>query len=643
MSAIKVKLADGKSIEVAGGASALDVASKISNELAKKALAVRINGEYKDIRETLKDGDTLAFITEGDPDGLDVLRHSTAHVMAEAVQDLFPATKVTIGPNIEDGFYYDFDRNEGFKPEELAAIEKRMAEIIKEDRPFTREVMTREEAYELFKKLGESYKLELLDAIPPGERITVYRQGKWLDLCRGPHIQRTGQIKSFKLVNVAGAYWRGDERNQMLARIYGTAFYNDKELNDYLKTVEEAKRRDHRKLGRELDLFNVVEEVGSGLILWHPRGGIIRKTIEDFWRDEHLKSGYDIVFTPNIGKADLWQTSGHLDFYREAMYAPMNIEGHEYYIKPMNCPFHIHIYKSRVRSYRDLPVRMAELGGVYRFERSGVLHGLLRVRGFTQDDAHIFCRPDQLEEEVVRVVEFSHAILRAFGFDKFKAYIATRPPKAVGEPERWEEATKALLKAAERIDLELEWDEGGGAFYGPKIDLKLKDSLKREWQCTTVQFDFNLPERFDINYIGDDNKPHRPYMVHRALLGSIERFFGILVEHYGGAFPAWLAPEQARILTITERQIEKASGLQKKMKALRLRVTLDDSNNKLGYKIRSAETMKVPFMFVMGDRDIEKGGVSIRRYGGEDLGFLEEDKAVELVLHESKMPTLDLK
>ncbi|RTZ92114.1 MAG: threonine--tRNA ligase, partial [Deltaproteobacteria bacterium] len=477
---------------------------------------------------------------------LDTLRHSASHVMAQAVKDLYGDVKLAIGPSIEDGFYYDFDAPVRFTEEDLEKIEKRMAEIVKENLPFEREEMTREEAIEFFRKRGEPYKVELLEDMED-DTVSLYRQGDFVDLCRGPHVPSTGKIGAFKLLSLAGAYWRGDERNKMLQRIYGTAFFDRKSLRQYLQRLEEAKKRDHRRLGKELDLFSVSEDVGPGLIHWHPMGARIRNIIETFWRESHYEHGYELLYTPHIGRSELWQRSGHLDFYSEGMYAPMEIDENDYYVKPMNCPFHIQIYNNQIRSYRDLPLRWAELGTVYRYEKSGVLHGLLRVRGFTQDDAHIFCTPEQIEDEILEVLRFSLYLWRCFGFEDISAYLATRPEKSVGDPARWKQAQVSLEKAVAEEGLTCEIDEGGGAFYGPKIDLKIRDAIGREWQTTTIQFDFNLPERFDMTYMGADGERHRPYMVHRALLGSLERFFGILVEHYAGAFPLWLAPVQARV------------------------------------------------------------------------------------------------
>ncbi len=558
---------------------------------------------------------------------LETLRHSAAHVMADAVLRLFPGAKITIGPSIEEGFYYDFDYKRPFTSEDLAKIEQEMARIIDAKLPFICEEVTRDEARAIFK--DEPYKLELIDELPEGQRITIYRHGEFVDLCRGPHVEDTGKIGAFKLLSVAGAYWRGDEKRQQLQRIYGTAFQTKAELTDHLARLEEAAKRDHRKLGRELDLYSTMDEYGGGLVLWHPKGGRIRDAIETFWKDQHYRNGYDILYTPHIGRATLWETSGHLDFYRDSMYSPMDIDGNDYYIKPMNCPFHIMVYKTQMRSYRDLPLRWAELGTVYRYEKSGVLHGLLRVRGFTQDDAHIICTPDQIDHEIREVLRFSLFMWKSFGFTDVKAYLATRPEKAVGEPARWDQAIAALKHAVAEEKLEYELDEGGGAFYGPKIDLKVRDALGREWQMTTIQFDFNLPERFDMEFVGSDGQRHRPYMVHRALLGSLERFFGVLIEHYAGAFPCWLAPVQALMLSVSEAQIPYAKQAAEKLAARGLRVSVDDRNEKLGLKIREAQLSKVPYMLVVGAKEAGAGTVAVRSRKDGDLGAMQLDAFAE--------------
>jgi threonyl-tRNA synthetase len=563
---------------------------------------------------------------------LDTLRHSAAHVMADAVMRLFPDAKLTIGPSIEDGFYYDIDCKTSFSPEDLARIEEVMKEVVAEDNKFVAEEISRDEARRLF--AGNPYKLELINELPEGERITSYRHGSFVDLCRGPHMKSTGEVKAFKLLKVAGAYWRGDEKNAMLQRIYGTAFPSKSELDAYLHMLEEAAKRDHRRLGVDLDLFSNLDEFGPGLILWHPKGGRIRDAIETFWKAEHYKNGYEILYTPHIGRSSLWETSGHLEFYKESMYSPMDIDGFDYFIKPMNCPFHIMVYKSKVRSYRDLPLRWAELGTVYRYEKSGVLHGLLRVRGFTQDDAHIMCTPDQIESEIAEVLRFSLFMWKSFGFKDVQAYLATRPEKAVGEPERWDQAIAALEKAIAKEGLSYERDEGGGAFYGPKIDLKVKDALGRQWQMTTIQFDFNLPDRFDMNFIGTDGQKHRPYMVHRALLGSLERFFGVLIEHYAGALPVWLAPVQALLLPVGGDFIEYARTIRDMLAKNGIRADVDERNEKLGFKIRDAQMQKVPYMLVVGAKEMTAGAVAVRSRKDGDRGQMRADDFIKMISDE---------
>jgi threonyl-tRNA synthetase len=553
--------------------------------------------------------------------------------MAHAVKELFPNAKLAIGPATDEGFYYDFDIDRTFTPEDLSLIERKMSEIIRQDNPFVRKIVSREEAIELFKRVGEDYKVELLEDIKD-EEVSLYEEGGFTDLCRGPHISSTGQVSAFKLLSIAGAYWRGNEKNKMLQRIYGTAFTNEKDLKKYLDFLEEVKKRDHRRLGKELDLFSISEEIGAGLIIWHPNGALIRRKIEDFWIDEHYKAGYKILYTPHIAKLRLWQTSGHLDFYRENMYSPMEIEGVDYEIKPMNCPFHIHVYKNSLRSYKELPVKYAELGTVYRYERSGVLHGLLRVRGFTQDDAHIFCREDQIEDEILNVLEFTLFILRTFGFEHYDVYLSTRPDRYVGTLENWERSTNALKRALEIKKLSYEIDIGEGVFYGPKIDIKVKDSLNRPWQCSTVQVDFNNPERFDMTYRGSDGREHRPIMIHRALMGSLERFFGILIEHYAGVFPLWLAPVQVEVLTIAERHADYAESLSKKLRSEGIRTVLNLDNEKIGYKIRNATIRKVPYLVIIGDKEISEKTVAVRKRTGENIGPLTIDEFIRIIKKE---------
>ena len=577
------------------------------------------------------------------------VRHSTAHIMAEAVVEMFPEAEIAIGPPIEDGFYYDFDLPRSLTPEDLEVIEVRMREIIAENHEFKKEVISASEARQIFK--DQSYKLELIDGLEQGgfdeygepldeqPEISTYTQDTFTDLCRGPHVENTGKINpdAIKLLQVAGAYWRGDENRPMLQRIYGTAWNSATELEEYLWKLEEARKRDHRRLGRELDLFSISEDVGPGLILWHPKGGMVRKITEDYCREEHEKGGYDFVYTPHIGKANLWETSGHLDWYQENMYSPIDIEGQQYFLKPMNCPFHVEIYKSQLRSYRDLPLRYAEWGTVYRYERSGVLHGLLRVRGFTQDDAHLFCRPDQMPQEIDRVLQFNLDLLRAFGFKDFQAYLATRnPEKSAGKPEDWEAPTEALIQALDRAEIPYQIDEGEAVFYGPKIDIKIKDALGREWQLSTIQFDFILPEHFDMTYVGEDGREHRPYMIHRALLGSMERFMGVLIEHYGGAFPVWLAPVQAVIIPIADRHNEFAHSLASQLKGAKLRVQVDDRGERMNAKIRDAQMQKIPYMLVIGDREVEAGTVAVRLRSGENLGAIAVDDFIARVDEDTK-------
>ncbi len=565
------------------------------------------------------------------------IRHSSAHIMAQAVLELFPEARLAIGPAIEDGFYYDFDLPRPLTPEDLEEIEARMRRIIQGDYPFYKEVVSAQEARQIF--AGQPYKLELIDDLAAGPKegedparplpeISIYTQDKFADLCRGPHVERTGQIDplAIKLINVAGAYWRGDENRPMLQRIYGTAWENPEELKNYLWRLEEAKKRDHRKLGRDLDLFSINPDVGPGLVLWHPNGAMVRHLVETYCKEEHIRNGYSLVYSPHIGRAHLWETSGHLHWYQENMYAAMQIDDEAYYAKPMNCPFHIEIYKSKTRSYRDLPIRMAEWGTVYRYERSGVLHGLMRVRGFTQDDAHIFCRPDQMPGEIDRALNFCLHILRHFGINEFHAFLSTRnPQKFTGDLEDWQQSTEALRQALERAGLPFDLDEGGAAFYGPKIDLKMVDAIGREWQLSTIQFDFTLSERFALEYIGEDGQPHRPYMVHRALLGSMERFMGVLIEHYGGAFPVWLAPVQAVVIPIADRHAPEAQRVAHILEENRLRVELDERGDRMQAKIRDAQNRKIPYMLVIGDKEVQSGQVSLRLRSGENPGAVSLD------------------
>jgi threonyl-tRNA synthetase len=622
MSLIKVTLPDGKAKELESGSTVLQLAQSIGPRLAQAALAALVDGKPCDLSAPLTADCQVAILTAASPEGLEVLRHSTSHLMAAAVKALKPGVRVTIGPAVEDGFYYDFDSPEPISEDDLAAIEGKMRELAGRKDAFVRSEMPADKAIALFEAQGESYKAEIIRDLK-APVVSLYQVGGFLDLCRGPHVPDSGRLKAFKLLQTAGAYWRGDEKNKMLTRVYGTAFAEQKELDEHLLRLEEAKKRDHRRLGKELDLFSFQEEAGAGLVYWHPKGAMVRKLAEDFWRDEHIKAGYGFVVSPHIGRAHLWQTSGHLENYKESMYAPMQIDEQDYYLKPMNCPFHILMYKNSPRSYRELPLRMAELGTVYRYERSGTLHGLMRVRGFTQDDSHIFVTEEGLAEEIGRVVKFIRHILSSFGFSEFEVYVATRPKSgSIGEDAWWEKAIGALKQALEAADWPYKIDEGGGAFYGPKIDFRIKDSIGRTWQCSTLQVDPNLPERFKLEYAAADGTRKRPIMLHRALLGSLERFFGILIEHYGGAFPMWLAPEQARILTITNRADGAAMALQARLKALGLRVDVDLENEKLGAKVRRAQLQKIPYMLVLGDKEAEAGTVSVRHRSLGDQGVV---------------------
>lgn len=577
------------------------------------------------------------------------IRHSAAHVMAQAVMEMFPGeAKIAIGPPIADGFYYDFDLPRSLTPEDLEVLEKRMREIIAADHEYEYKVISAKEAKELFE--DQPYKIELIEGLELGEldeygepieeppEISIYSHDTFTDLCRGPHVERTSKINpdAIKLLNIAGAYWRGDENRPMLQRIYGTAWESGDDLEQYLWRLEQAKNRDHRRLGKELDLFSVSEDVGPGLILWHPKGGMLRKVAEDYCRDEHEKAGYDFVYSPHIGKSKLWETSGHLEWYEENMYPPLEIDDQKYFLKPMNCPFHVQIFKSRMRSYRDLPIRFAEWGTVYRYERSGVLHGLMRVRGFTQDDAHHFCRPDQIPEEIDRVLEFNLKILRAFGFENFQAYLSTRnPEKSAGDLADWEASTQALQNSLDRSGLPYEIDEGEAVFYGPKIDIKLLDALGREWQLSTIQFDFNLPESFNLTYVGEDGKEHRPYMIHRALLGSMERFMGVLIEHHAGAFPIWLAPVQVTLIPIADRHLGHAHNVADRLKEKGFRVEVDSRSERMNAKIRDAQLQKVPYMLVVGDREAKTDSVSVRLRSEEDLGAMSVDDFLGMISREA--------
>jgi len=628
METIRVTLPDGKALSVPRGTTPAEVARQISPSLAREALVARVshNGDSDliDLSRPLDADAKLTILTDKDPQALEVFRHSAAHLLAAAVLELFPDVKLGIGPPIEYGFFYEFLREEPFTPEDLAKIEAKMHELAAKNIPNERTLMPKPEALELYRKWGQSFKCELVEEKAAEPMVSFYTTGKFIDFCRGPHIPSTGRIQAFKLMNVSGAYWKGQEGNPQLQRIYGACFYTQQELDDYLHRLEEAKRRDHRRLGPELDLFSIEEEAGPGLIFWHPKGGLVRKIMEDWSREEHLRRGYDLVFTPHVMRLDLWKTSGHTNFYRENMFGPMEVEKAEYQLKPMNCPGHILIYKSRLRSYRELPIRLAELGTVYRYERSGVLHGLLRVRGFTQDDAHIFCTPDQLEDEIKSCVDFAFAVLHTFGFDKFEVELSARDPAHpehyAGTVEEWERAEGALKNALDQMKVPYKYMPGEAVFYGPKIDFKLLDAIGRPWQLSTVQFDFNLPQRFGLEYVHEDCTRHQPVMVHRALWGAVERFFGVLIEHYAGAFPAWLAPVQAAVLPVSEKFMDYARQVTEKLRAAGLRAHLDDRNEKLQAKIRDAQLQKIPYMLVVGGKEAGAGTVSVRHRAKGDLG-----------------------
>ena len=632
-----ITLPDGSQRRFDAPVSVADVAADIGPGLARAALAGRVDGRLVDTSEVVDTDAQLSIVTARDADGLEIIRHSTAHLLAQAVKSLYPEAQVTIGPVIEDGFYYDFAFERPFTPEDLEAIENKMAELAAAELAVQREVMSRDQAVEYFRSIGEIYKAEIIASIPEGEEIGVYAQGDFKDLCRGPHVPDTGHLKAFKLTKVAGAYWRGNSDNEMLQRIYGTAWPDRKALKAYLKRLEEAEKRDHRRIGQELDLFSVQEAAGGGLVFWHPRGARIRRVMEDYWRDRHTEGGYELLYTPHIALETLWHTSGHTDFYRESMYAPMVEDEQLYQLKPMNCPFHVLIYKDKLRSYRELPIRWGELGTVYRHEMSGALHGLMRVRGFTQDDAHIFCREEQIADEVLGVLDLTLSMLEDFGFERFVINLSTRPEKAVGSEEIWDKATAALRSALDSKGLDYVLDEGGGAFYGPKIDVKIEDAIGRQWQCSTIQLDFNLPERFDMEYVAEDGERHRPIMIHRALLGSLERFFGVLIEHFAGRFPPWLAPVQAMVLTITDRQAEYAGQIVESLKNQGFRAEADLRNEKIGFKIREHTLHRVPYLLVVGDRELESGTVAVRSRSGEDLGSMALEGFVERLAKEVAM------
>ena len=616
---MKISVKDGPSGDIQTGVTVGGALSDLG-VVDRTILAAKVDGAVVDLSCALSESSILEPLRFDSAEGREVYRHSSTHLMAQAVKELFPSAQLTIGPALEDSFYYDFAFERPFTPEDLQRIEERAAEIIKRNLTITRREFSKQDAIDFFTSRGEHYKVELIQSFPDGEPITAYTQGDFVDLCRGPHLPTTGVIGAIKLLTTGGAYWRGDERNPMLQRIYGTSFPTQAEVDAYMARLEEIKRRDHRKVGKDLDLISIQDEIGPGLVLWHPKGATVRLLIENFWREQHIRDGYQLVYSPHTARLDLWKTSGHLDYYRENMFPSMKLEGSEYQLKPMNCPYHIMIYQSHLRSYRDLPIRYGELGTVYRYERTGVLHGLMRVRGFTQDDAHLFCRPDQMEHEVSRVLDFTFFVLQTFGFHQFDVFLSTRPKESVGSDEHWTLATSALEAALKSRNISFHLDSGGGAFYGPKIDIKIKDALGRSWQCSTVQVDFNNPERFELSYIGEDGKAHRPIMIHRALMGSIERFFGILIEHYGGAFPTWLAPVQAVVMNITDHQQDYVAAVVAQLKAAGFRAEPDLRNEKIGFKIREAEKAKVPFMLVAGNREMQDGTLSVRGRSGANLG-----------------------
>ena len=601
----------------------------------KDVVGGKLNSEIVDIHTPINQSGNLKFLKKEDKESLEILRHSLAHIMAQALKEIYGDENVHlgIGPTTEHGFYYDVEiEGKRLTDEDLPQIEEKMKEIIKKGYQIERFELPREEAIKFFENKKEIYKIDIIKHnIPEGEPISLYKQGDFVDLCRGPHLPSTDKAGAFKLIYVSGAYWRGKETNPMLQRIYGVAFWSEKELKDYLNMLEEAKKRDHRKIGKDLELFLIDEEIGGGLAIWLPKGAIIRKEIEDAWKKEHLKRGYQLVYTPHVGKEQLWQTSGHLSLYQENMYPRMQIEEEGYYVKPMNCPFHVEIYKSKQRSYKELPIRLAELGTVYRYERSGALHGLMRVRGFTQDDAHIICREDQVEDEIREVLNLALNTLKSYGFDEFEVYLSTKPEKYVGDDKMWEIAENSLRKAIESTGLDYKIDDGGGAFYGPKIDVKIKDAIGRLWQCSTIQFDFNLPERFDMYYIGEDNQKHRPYMIHRAIFGSIERFIGVLLEHYAGFLPVWLSPVQVKIIPIADKHLEYAETVKQKLLENDIRVELDDRNERMNKKIRDAELQKIPFMLVVGDKEAETGTVAVREKGKQGSQTLSIDEFVSKI------------
>lgn len=637
MAEISVSLQDGESKSFPQGTVVAEMLKElVSGKQRKQTVAVRCNDRLIDLATPLLEDAILEPVLASSEAGAEILRHSTAHIMALAVKELYgEQVKVAIGPAIEDGFYYDFDRETPFTPDDFEQIEAKMAELAGAKLPFVRQEMSKDDAIRFFEQQGEVYKVELLREME-AETVSTYTHGSFVDLCRGPHVPDSSWVKVFKLLRVAGSYWRGDEKRQMLTRIYGAAFADKKDLQQYLTRLEEARKRDHRKLGKQLSLFTIQDQIGPGLILWQPRGALLRRLIEDYWKDEHYRHDYQLLYTPHIARQDLWKTSGHLDFYGENMYSAMEIDEVMYQLKPMNCPFHIGVYNADKHSYREFPIRWCELGTVYRYERTGALHGLMRVRGFTQDDAHIFCRPDQLEDEIFNIIDLNLHILKTFGFDQYDVYLSTRPAKYVGSDEHWELSTQALKHALEKKGLQYQIDPGEGVFYGPKIDIKIKDQLGRSWQCSTIQVDFNLPERFQMGYTGEDGNEHQPIMIHRALMGSLERFIGVLIEHYAGAFPLWLAPEQARIMNITDDQGEYCGQVYARLRALGVRIEKDVRNEKLNYKIREAQLMKVPYMLIVGEREKEDGTVTVRQRDGQNLPAMTPEAFVDLVNEECR-------
>jgi threonyl-tRNA synthetase len=627
---------EGSTYTIEKGTKLSDFASRL--KLSHQPLLAKVDGHLVGLQTEVEEDMEIQWLYSDSPEALEILRHSAAHLLAHAVLALFPETQTGVGPAVEDGFYYDFLRDKPFTPEDLSSIEIKMKELARSDIFIRKVVLSKKEALLLFHKRGQELKVELIEE--KGEdRVTCYEQDDFIDFCLGPHLSSTKHIKHFKLLSVSGAYWKGDEKGKQLQRIYGTAFFKKEDLADYLSLLEEAKGRDHRKIGPELELFSFHEDLGAGLILWHPKGATVRRLIEEYWYQEHIKDDYDFLYTPHIAKLDVWRRSGHTEFYT-AMYPPLQIDEVEYELKPMNCPFHIMVYNSKQRSYRNLPLRWAELGTVYRYERSGVLHGLMRVRGFTQDDAHIFCRQDQLEDEIKRVIALALRILRSFGFREYDVFLSTCPQKYCGMEEDWERATEALRKSMEDVGLDFKVDEGEGVFYGPKIDIKIKDALQRSWQCTTIQLDFNLSERFDLSYVGQDGEAHRPYLIHRAILGSLERFFGILIEHYKGNFPVWLAPVQVMIIPVADRHNDYARSLQRKFKGEGIRPELDLRREKVGYKIRDAEVHKVPMILVVGDKEVKRGTASLRIHTVGDKGEINTDEFLEKIKKMDKARTL---